>query len=58
MLAKKDYRELVKGVNYEHTGIWRDTGNEEFYQVILGDRIVLYHVSHFEPEVYVSDDEF
>ena len=57
MIAKKDYRELVKGHDYSVTGIHNNIDGEQYYQVVLGKRIVLYHVSHFEAYT-VDEDEF
>ena len=59
MRAKRGIRGLVAEQDYEVVGIWTDTlDGEKYYQTGHEDKIILYHVSHFYPEVTVDDDEF
>lgn len=59
MRACHSLRGLIAEQDYEVIGSWFDpTNGDQFYQTMIGERVVLYHVSHFYPDIFVDPDEF
>lgn len=56
--AISNVKELVSGHTYVIKGVYLGLLGEEYYQTVIKDRIVLFHVSRFKPVDVVSDDEF
>ena len=58
MIAKQDFKDLVAGQDYEVRGVWIDLAKIEYYQTVIGKKIVLYRPMRFDAEIIVDEDEF
>ena len=59
MKALRSIKGLIAETNYDVAGVWVDRcDGEEYYQTMVGNKIILYNTRHFYPEVIVDEDEF
>lgn len=58
MIANVDFKDLVEGQHYKSNGITEDIAGEQYQMIVVGPKVVLYHVSRFIEAVFVSEDEF